>query len=82
MTLAVLTCVQIGEGSSNVRGDDTGTLKKAMQSYLPRNVLTDVVYPPIPAIQDKSERGFNHPQIAALMCPRKFKKRFVKNEAQ
>lgn len=56
--------------ATEVRTSDTGNLKHGIIPLLPKNLLTDVVIPPIPKALSKANRGFNHSQIARMMCPR------------
>ncbi|KAG1788774.1 uncharacterized protein HD556DRAFT_1433969 [Suillus plorans] len=56
----------LGKGASDMRGDDTKTLKSAVIKWLvPRG---QVVIPPL-SRNMKSDRGFNHEVMGALLCP-------------
>lgn len=54
---------------SDQRSTDLGSVKHAGLGYL----LPDgkSLEPSITKSEDKSMRGFNHPQIARMLCPRK-----------
>lgn len=68
--MQLTVCIQIESQASEVRTSDSGNLKHSIISYLPKNLLVDVVVPPIPKALSKANRGFNHPQIARMLCPR------------
>ncbi|KAG8220348.1 hypothetical protein J3R82DRAFT_3443, partial [Butyriboletus roseoflavus] len=57
----------ITKGMSEQRSTDLGTLKHTVLTY----VMLDhkPLDPPISKKEDKSDRGFNHPQIARMLCP-------------
>ena len=52
---------------SDQRSTDLGSIKHDGLSYLLPNGST--FNPPIPKSEDKSNRGFNHPQLARMLCP-------------
>jgi hypothetical protein len=60
--------VDAGKGA---RADDTGGLKMKAAMYIPLNPRQEACFPPITNEKSKSNRGFNHPMIARLLCPRK-----------
>lgn len=51
------------------RSTDLGAIKHAGLAYLMANQET--LNPPISKKEVKSDRGFNHPQLAWMLCPRK-----------
>ena len=59
---------QIAHGMSDQRSTDLGSIKHAGLTYLHPN--HEPLVPPINKKADKSDRGFNHPQIARMLCPR------------
>lgn len=63
-------CIQMDAQAKEVRTGDTGTLKHGIVALLPKNLTTDVVMPPLPKSLSKANRGYNHPQIARMLCPR------------
>ncbi|THU81082.1 hypothetical protein K435DRAFT_809373 [Dendrothele bispora CBS 962.96] len=65
---------------SQGRTADTNLLKSRITCYMLEKPSTDVLNPPLPPVeQSKSNRGFNHPYIAALLCPRKYRTKFLKD---
>ncbi|KZP19906.1 hypothetical protein FIBSPDRAFT_954973 [Athelia psychrophila] len=65
------SCIQIDEKAKEVRTSDSGALKHSIVPLLPKNLTTDAVLPPIPPkSSSKANRGYNHPQIARMLCPR------------
>jgi len=69
-TLSYHSILQIGKLAKKTRGDDSAALKKYINQY-PAPVGTGLL-PPISMTEDKSMRGFNHPQLARLLCPVKY----------
>ncbi|THU98291.1 hypothetical protein K435DRAFT_777564 [Dendrothele bispora CBS 962.96] len=64
--------------ASQGRNADTTLLKSRITWYMLEDPSVDVLTPPIPlGQQSKSTRGFNHPYIAALLCPRKYRAKFL-----
>jgi hypothetical protein len=59
------------DAAKGARSDDTGGLKMKAVLYIPLNPKQDPCIPPITNEKSKSDRGFNHPMIARLLCPRK-----------
>jgi hypothetical protein len=57
---------QVGKGASSARSDDTKSLKGPILDWIVPEGGT--LNPPI-ARNNKTNRGFNHDQIGALMCP-------------
>lgn len=55
------------DGINSARGDDTSSLKSAIVKY----ILEDTRQTIDPAIlaNNKSDRGWNHPLTAELLCP-------------
>lgn len=61
--------LQMHEKASNARSDDTKALKKAIIEYIPLDLTSGAIIPPIrPTV--KHDRGFNHQHTARLLCPR------------
>jgi len=58
------------------KSTDLGSVKHDGLPYL----LPDgsAFNPPIPKSEDKSNRGFNHPQLARMLCPAQKVKSFDK----
>ena len=59
--------VKITKGMSEQRSTDLGAVKHAGLTYLMPNC--EPLEPPISKKGDKLDRGFNHPQIAWMLCP-------------
>ena len=61
------------KGMSDQRSMDLGVVKHACLTYVPLDMQDkdQALVPSIPKTEDKSSRGFNHPQIARILCPRK-----------
>ena len=59
------------KGMSDQRLMDLGSIKHACLTYVPSDMENRALalVPVVPKIKDKSMRGFNHPQIARLLCP-------------
>lgn len=71
---------KITTGMSEQRSMDLSTVKHAGLAYVPFNMDGKFVFdPPIPKTEDKSNQGFNHPQLARLLCPRKKVEMFDRN---
>ncbi|THV01359.1 hypothetical protein K435DRAFT_793431 [Dendrothele bispora CBS 962.96] len=53
------------------RASDTSKLKQAIVMYIPENIKTQTVNPPLanPSDGNKDDRGFTHPMIAPFLCP-------------
>ena len=64
-----MSCVQIARGMSEQQSTDLGAVKHAGLSYLMPN--HEALEPPIGKKVDKSDRGFNHVQLARMLCPHK-----------
>ncbi|KAI5990727.1 hypothetical protein EDD15DRAFT_2129364, partial [Pisolithus albus] len=63
---------KLTKGMSEQRSMDLGSVKHAGLTYIPLNMNeTSALIPPLLKSEDKSDRGFSHPQIARLLCPRK-----------
>ncbi|KZP02808.1 hypothetical protein FIBSPDRAFT_864614, partial [Athelia psychrophila] len=70
-TPALEKLVEVMESQAKeVRTTDSGNLKHDIVGYLPKRLFVDLVNPPIPKALSKANRGFNHPQIARMLCPR------------
>lgn len=73
---------KLTKGMSDQRSMDLGSLKHAGLAYIPFKMNTTFTLdPPLLKGEDKSDRGFNHPQIARLLCPRKKLHLFDEDEA-
>jgi hypothetical protein len=59
------------DAAKGARSDDTGGLKMKAVLYIPLKPKLDTCIPPITNEKSKSDRGFNHPMISRLLCPRK-----------
>ena len=59
------------DSAKGARSDDTGGLKMKAVLYIPFNPKHDACLPPITNEKSKSDRGFNHPMTAHLLCPQK-----------
>ena len=64
---SLILFVQITMGMSEQRSTDLGALKHEGLKYL--TVTQEPPNPPLGKGQDKSGRGFNHPEIAHQLCP-------------
>ncbi|KAG8216604.1 hypothetical protein J3R82DRAFT_6790 [Butyriboletus roseoflavus] len=62
-------CSWITTGMSEQRSTNLGSVKHAGLTYVLPN--HEVLEPPMQKREDKSGRGFNHPQITQMLCPRK-----------
>lgn len=62
--------IKMESQAKEVRTTDSGNLKHDIVGYLPKRLFVDLVNPPIPKALSKANRGFNHPQIARMLCPR------------
>jgi hypothetical protein len=67
---------QLSAAASDARSEDSARLKKAGLDYLARDPNKDVISPPLTKNDPKSNRGFNHPATARLLCPIKYLVRF------
>jgi hypothetical protein len=67
----VLIIFQMVDAAKGARSDDTGGLKMKVVLYIAFNPKQDPCIPPITNKKSKSDRGFNHPMIARLLCPRR-----------
>ncbi|THU78095.1 hypothetical protein K435DRAFT_700808, partial [Dendrothele bispora CBS 962.96] len=63
--------------ASQARSADTKLLKPKILSYMLEEPLTGNLNPLL-SEKNKSERGFNHPYTAALLCPRKYPDSFFR----
>ncbi|KAI6015849.1 hypothetical protein BKA83DRAFT_45832, partial [Pisolithus microcarpus] len=73
---------KLTKGMSDQRSMDLGSVKHAGLAYIPFKMNTTFTLdPPLSKGEDKSDRGFNHPQIARLLCPRKKLHLFDEDEA-
>ena len=59
------------DAAKGARSDDTGGLKVKAVLYMPFNPKQEACIPPITNEKSKSDRGFNHPMTARLLCPQK-----------
>ena len=59
------------DAAKGARSDDTGGLKMKAVLYIPLNPKQDACVPPITNEKSKSDRGFAHPMISCLLCPRR-----------
>ena len=59
------------KGMSDQWSTDLGAVKHVCLTYVPLDMQDkdQALVPSIPKTEDKSSRGFNHPQIARLLCP-------------
>lgn len=71
--------LQVTEHAQATRTSDSGKIKPKIIGYLGRNINVDLIQPPIPAIASKAMRGFNHPMIARMLCPRHLRDKFDAN---
>lgn len=66
---------QMHDKASHARSDDTKTLKREIVHYLPLDWKNEVIMPPILIGGGKTlkstTRGFHHPYLARLLCPRR-----------
>jgi hypothetical protein len=69
--LLLLISRQINLKRHDARRDDLSTLKKLPSLFLPPNPHVKPLDPPLSSSSSKSDRGINHPTIAAMFCPRK-----------
>jgi len=62
----------MSDAALGARADDSSSLKWDALVYALRNPTIDVLAPPIVKTPSgsKAERGFNHPVLASLLCPR------------
>jgi hypothetical protein len=58
----ILTVAQMREAATSARTSDTSGLKHELTYFLP-NPLKNVLTPPIPKQESKSDRGLNHPVL-------------------
>ncbi|KIN98799.1 hypothetical protein M404DRAFT_31121 [Pisolithus tinctorius Marx 270] len=73
---------KITTGMSLQHSMDLGSVKHAGLAYIPLDMHgTFALNPPLLKGEDKSDRGFNHPQLAELLCPRKKLDLFKKDPA-
>ncbi|THV04619.1 hypothetical protein K435DRAFT_790836 [Dendrothele bispora CBS 962.96] len=56
----------------DARREDLNKLKSLASTFIPVNPHVDPLIPPLTSSRGKSDRGINHPIIAALFCPRKY----------
>ncbi|THU76405.1 hypothetical protein K435DRAFT_879259 [Dendrothele bispora CBS 962.96] len=56
----------------DARREDLNKLKSLASTFIPVNPHIDPLVPPLTSSRGKSDRGINHPIIAALFCPRKY----------
>ncbi|KAF8545871.1 hypothetical protein OG21DRAFT_1528203, partial [Imleria badia] len=62
-------CAWVTKGMSDQRSTDLGSVKHAGLAYLFANGKS--LAPSIAKSEDKSMRGFNHPEIAHMLCPQR-----------
>ncbi|KAA1471035.1 hypothetical protein DENSPDRAFT_836974 [Dentipellis sp. KUC8613] len=67
---------RITQAANSARTDDAGSLRYVGLNYVPRELHKDALIPPIPKQATKADRGFNHPMLARLLCPRKLLEQF------
>lgn len=60
---------QLATTSNDARSEDTGSLRYAILSYIPKDVRKDTLEPPLLTDDSKALRGFHHPMTARLLCP-------------
>ncbi|THV06119.1 hypothetical protein K435DRAFT_883572 [Dendrothele bispora CBS 962.96] len=56
----------------DARREDLNRIKSLASTFIPINPHVDPLVPPLISSRGKSDRGINHPIIAALFCPRKY----------
>ncbi|KIJ07353.1 hypothetical protein PAXINDRAFT_158444 [Paxillus involutus ATCC 200175] len=61
----------ITTGMSKARSDDFSSVKQDGLAYILANMESETIAPKISKGESKANRGFNHPQIARALCPRK-----------
>jgi len=54
---------------NEARSNDSSSLKHDAMGYIMKDPDTEPLVPPIPRGKFKSDRGFNHPVIARMLCP-------------
>lgn len=54
---------------NEARSNDSSSLKHDAMGYIMKNPDAEALIPPIPKGKFKSDRGFNHPVIARMLCP-------------
>ncbi|KAI6043815.1 hypothetical protein EDC04DRAFT_2599897 [Pisolithus marmoratus] len=73
---------KLTKGMSKQCSMDLGSVKHAGLAYIPFNMnMTSALDPPLSKGEDKSDCGFNHPQIVQLLCPHKKLHLFDEDEA-
>ncbi|TFK38280.1 hypothetical protein BDQ12DRAFT_723616 [Crucibulum laeve] len=60
---------QLSSAAATARQEDTAALKNRILGYIHLDMLNGVLKPPLTSAHAKSLRGFNHPEIARLLCP-------------
>jgi hypothetical protein len=69
---------QMTKSAGNTRSDDSGSIRYACVQYIMEDPKTPLE-PTIPKQHTKADRGFNHPMLAVMLCPRSFLDTFKAN---
>src|ERR1700721_299503 len=69
---------QLAKAARNARSDDSGTVRYAAPGLVMENPK-EPLQPPIPRQRTKADRGFNHPVLAELLCPRSILEQYKKD---
>ncbi|TFK31267.1 hypothetical protein BDQ12DRAFT_729703 [Crucibulum laeve] len=67
---------QLSSAAAAACQEDTAAFKNRILSYIPLDMLNRVLQPPLTSAHAKSLQGFNHLQIARLLCPIKWLEKF------
>lgn len=70
---------QLATTSNDARSEDTGSLRYAILSYIPKDLRKDKLDPPLLTDDSKALRGFHHPMTARLLCPMRLINEFDKS---
>ena len=76
---SMLIISQMSKAAGNARSDDCGSLRYAATNYVMDDPNTPL-QPTIPKQRNKADRGFNHPILAELLCPRSILDKYRRNE--
>ncbi|EMD41494.1 hypothetical protein CERSUDRAFT_70035 [Gelatoporia subvermispora B] len=66
---------------NRTQSDDTTGLKNAIEKYAMKNPKTESLQPPL-SRTNKANWGFNHPQLARLLCPAKYIMKYNEDPAR
>lgn len=72
----------MGKAMRKVRSDDASQLKRVIALYAPPHPDKKGLEPPLGSEESRGRMGFNHPELARLLCPVKRLASFLEDPAE